>query len=271
MIGRGSITQAIGASLAVAACAPCIGAALVSQSRSVESFALASDGMGTVQDPEMFTSATPGSFDRTAESGAIVGAAVGAGRGAQASIVSASRITMTSSVQASVSATSPLFARADGDSRLRVTFDVAQDEMWSLDAEAAITGAPFGSGVYLVLTVDSAILLEFNTALGWTSAHQTLTLDPGLYVLDIQLSSTLDSQGAAGADDTGASLSFSFARTPACPGDANGNFVVDFVDLNHVLSDFGSAGLALLGDVDHDGDCDFLDLNVVLSNFGDAC
>lgn len=57
---------------------------------------------------------------------------------------------------------------------------------------------------------------------------------------------------------------------PPCPGDTNGDRVIDFADLNVVLSDFGSVGI-LAGDVDHDGDCDFSDLNLVLSGFGQSC
>lgn len=54
------------------------------------------------------------------------------------------------------------------------------------------------------------------------------------------------------------------------PGDTNGDGVVNFVDLNAVLSSFGSSGAPGFapGDVDADGDVDFADLNTVLSNFG---
>lgn len=56
-----------------------------------------------------------------------------------------------------------------------------------------------------------------------------------------------------------------------CEGDANGDGVVNFVDLNAVLSEFGQAGPSLVGDVNDDGVVDFGDLNTVLSNFGSAC
>ncbi len=56
-----------------------------------------------------------------------------------------------------------------------------------------------------------------------------------------------------------------------CPGDTNGDRVVDFLDLNNVLSDFGLIGFGLAGDLDADGDCDFIDLNIVLSAFGSTC
>lgn len=54
------------------------------------------------------------------------------------------------------------------------------------------------------------------------------------------------------------------------PGDANGDNVVNFADLNLVLSAFGTSGAPGFspGDLDGDGDVDFSDLNTVLSNFG---
>lgn len=60
---------------------------------------------------------------------------------------------------------------------------------------------------------------------------------------------------------------------PLCPGDANGDAVVDFLDLNIVLSDFGRIGYpgTIAGDVHADGAVDFLDLNMVLSFFGTVC
>ncbi len=58
----------------------------------------------------------------------------------------------------------------------------------------------------------------------------------------------------------------------ACPGDANGDRVVDFLDLNIVLSFFGQpVPVGTNGDLNADGLVDFLDLNIVLSFFGQAC
>ncbi len=65
-----------------------------------------------------------------------------------------------------------------------------------------------------------------------------------------------------------------FGRGPALTllmgrmGDANGDGVIDFLDLNIVLSDFGRSGGALRGDLNRDNVVDFLDLNEVLSFFG---
>jgi hypothetical protein len=51
-------------------------------------------------------------------------------------------------------------------------------------------------------------------------------------------------------------------------GDATGDGVVNFADLNAVLSEFGITGATLEGDVNCDGVVNFGDLNAVLSNFG---
>lgn len=62
-----------------------------------------------------------------------------------------------------------------------------------------------------------------------------------------------------------------FLHDRRCAGDANGDGTVDFLDLNHVLADFGLVGPGLAGDLDGDGDCDFADLNIVLAHFGASC
>lgn len=55
----------------------------------------------------------------------------------------------------------------------------------------------------------------------------------------------------------------------ALPGDANGDGVVDFADLNIVLSNFGDTGApGDPGDLNGDGVVNFVDLNLVLSGFG---
>ena len=56
-----------------------------------------------------------------------------------------------------------------------------------------------------------------------------------------------------------------------CEGDTNGDNIVNFADLNAVLTSFGQAGKGLPGDVNGDNQVDFADLNVVLSNFGMNC
>jgi len=56
----------------------------------------------------------------------------------------------------------------------------------------------------------------------------------------------------------------------SCRGDANGDRVVDFADLNAVLAGFGQSGEDIPGDVNCDGAVNFGDLNTVLTNFGQS-
>ena len=61
----------------------------------------------------------------------------------------------------------------------------------------------------------------------------------------------------------------------ACPGDTNGDNVIDFQDLNAVISAFNTVAADPnynpAADIDADGDVDFADLNVVLSAFNTDC
>lgn len=65
------------------------------------------------------------------------------------------------------------------------------------------------------------------------------------------------------------------AGVAPCPGDTNGDGVVNFIDLNAVLGAFGASlgqpAYSPGADLNADGIVDFLDLNVVLSNYGASC
>ncbi|TVQ60896.1 MAG: hypothetical protein EA379_07370 [Phycisphaerales bacterium] len=71
--------------------------------------------------------------------------------------------------------------------------------------------------------------------------------------------------------DTGGIAPNGIAVWKPCPGDANGDGVVDFADLSAVLANFGESGSDVPGDVTADGVVDFADLSVVLANFGSEC
>jgi hypothetical protein len=62
---------------------------------------------------------------------------------------------------------------------------------------------------------------------------------------------------------------------PACPGDANADGIVSFVDITTVLANFGSSYLPFpatgFGDANTDGVVAFLDITTVLANFGAQC
>lgn len=57
----------------------------------------------------------------------------------------------------------------------------------------------------------------------------------------------------------------------ACPGDTNGDFEVNFSDLNNALSDFNATGEDLPGDVNNDCQVNFADVNVILSFYNTVC
>lgn len=62
------------------------------------------------------------------------------------------------------------------------------------------------------------------------------------------------------------------AETP-CPGDVDGNRIVDLSDLGTLLSNFGLTGGATLeqGDLNGDGNIDLSDLGIVLAEFNTNC
>ncbi|MGP1308664.1 MAG: beta strand repeat-containing protein [Phycisphaerales bacterium] len=111
--------------------------------------------------------------------------------------------------------------------------------------------------------------LVFGEAFTITTRDVTLS---GLLADGSAFEFDLNSTNAAGADffSTGATITVSPA-VDECEGDTNGDNLVNFTDLNTVLSSFGMQGAGLAGDVNGDDIINFQDLNIVLSNFGAAC
>ncbi|MGP1345648.1 MAG: beta-propeller fold lactonase family protein [Phycisphaerales bacterium] len=58
---------------------------------------------------------------------------------------------------------------------------------------------------------------------------------------------------------------------PECPGDVNGDLVVDSDDLGVLLGEFGCSGAACTADLNDDGSVDSDDLGILLSAFGADC
>jgi hypothetical protein len=56
-----------------------------------------------------------------------------------------------------------------------------------------------------------------------------------------------------------------------CPGDVDGDGIVNITDLGIVLQNFGQSGPGIPGDVDSDDDVDITDLGILLANFGNNC
>jgi hypothetical protein len=97
----------------------------------------------------------------------------------------------------------------------------------------------------------------------------SLTEDRPMELFDAVLYSDLDGDGEF---EPLISQAYQSASGEPCPGDLNGDGVINFSDLNAVLTCFGVSGAPCLGsDVDNDGQVDFADLNIILSNFGTGC
>ncbi len=170
---------------------------------------------------------------------------------------------------------------------VRVPAKVGSDEMIDLGTVAQGSGAMFDLMVFN--TGDVTLWTEQGIAdLRYELAASTgLTAPPGLFTESASPGAnshtiTLDTTSAGAfmgtltilsddPDQPVREVAISAMIVAACEGDTNGDGMVNFVDLNAVLSDFGLTGQGLAGDVNNDGVVNFTDLNVVLSNFGASC
>jgi hypothetical protein len=116
--------------------------------------------------------------------------------------------------------------------------------------------------------IASLFELAFVAGSGSTSTGEYSTL----LLLTPGFGYQIEAFGRATAEGTsGVSSVLSFMMTLVCPGDTNGDNIVNFTDLNAVLAQFGQSGTGLAGDVTGDSIVNFADLNKVLANFGNAC
>ncbi len=123
----------------------------------------------------------------------------------------------------------------------------------------------------LSVTPGSTIVAKWNTG------HNLVVLSPNPRVVELgfhPVSSDVNANAywdaATDGDLLMANALCFVAAAGECPGDTNGDGVVNFSDLNAVLADFGNSG-DLPGDVNGDGVVNFEDLNLVLSAFGTKC
>lgn len=144
------------------------------------------------------------------------------------------------------------------------------------------SGAPAPTVRILRNAINGGSQLAFESPTNFSSGITPLFVDRG----DVDGNSTLDLitiQGepiAAALRDLAASrraVTLGHGDTDPTlaavlgfmPGDTNGDHLVNFLDLNIVLGDFGGPpSLGVSSDLDLDGLVDFVDLNVVLSFYG---
>lgn len=140
------------------------------------------------------------------------------------------------------------------------------------------TGYFFGSGRPDLATADrtgSTISLLRNVGRGFFADPVKLIPAAGPIALaraDLNADGLTDLLAASAPPSPPGVLSTFLNPGPGpCPGDATGDRAVGFEDLMVCLSTFGYEEPPLAADFDHSGVVDFFDLNTVLSAFGTSC
>lgn len=141
--------------------------------------------------------------------------------------------------------------------------DAPADNAPVVDVDITDTGADWPYGVWNELCIEVADDLSMTIDLNGLRIHEGLAFSDSIDGLAFEFE-------AIDLSDPGPTLDLDNLRfiCATCPGDVNDDGLVDFSDLNAVLSSFGQTGAPLLGDDNADGAVDFTDLNAVLSRFG---
>ncbi len=124
------------------------------------------------------------------------------------------------------------------------------------------------------LSLDGGATFPINIATGTADDGQFSWSVPDVYSTQAKVRVRgRDPQNNTGFDLS--DLDFTVNGTPPppnCPGDANGDLVVDAADLSVVLGNFGQPALGpASGDFNGDGQCNAADLSVILAAFGTGC
>ncbi len=155
--------------------------------------------------------------------------------------------------------------------------DAAEDDVMVLNGTTVIVreGDPVdvdGNGMF---DDDAFIGRGVNTNSAWVTDSIGLSDDGWVYFLaNIRNGAGQDIQSNPSFGTPNALLRVrAFTPPPVdCPGDANGDNMIDAADLSVLLSNFGGpAAGPEFGDFNGDGQCDGADLSVLLSQFGTTC
>ncbi len=243
------------------------GATVTSAVRTLATNAVVDSGGTVVSDPHEDTYMLSGPREHSLVSNAGHGDSFAFALAHQLSNVSDALVTMSAQADSGGLAAPGDVVHAFAESQMDVYFTLAVGETWRMDAEASGFDNAYA---FVELVRDGSSVFLFDSRLGHTGELEVLSLPAGDYYLGVRVSSELDASQVGGLWVL--DLAFERLSAPACPGDTNGDLVVDFLDLNIVLSDFGqTVHPGMGGDLNGDGHVDFLDLNIVLSFFGTAC
>lgn len=169
------------------------------------------------------------------------------------------------------------------------TFDRLQGMDPARDFDGTVSGFEAVSGTnyaatYVIVAADG---VGGILTVALTPSESAFQIPAGLLLPDTDYSIGVQHQNgvetiSAGFDSANSYAEFSrstvvYFRTMSdaapCPGDVNGDGVVDLTDLAILLSNFGTLGGASLADGDLNGDeiVDLNDLAILLSQFGAVC
>lgn len=165
---------------------------------------------------------------------------------------------------------------AQADSILTVMFELTSSTQWSFDS-LSIGGTHAGGSVTLFRDNNPKDIVFAFSSFGGPYKGETGILEPGAYTFLIGVSASTSANDGFGGLFAGASYDCFFRLgTPGvtpCPGDADGNGVVEFGDIASILVNFGTVYSPTTGpgDADQSGTVDFGDVASVLVNFGNTC
>lgn len=145
-----------------------------------------------------------------------------------------------------------------------------------------ITHAPSGSVVTQGDTATFAITATGDSPLQYRWRKNNVPLDiianPSAATATLTLTNVQPADAGSYrckvSNDCGDETSDSAALTvipAACPGDLNGDRIVDLADLSILLSDYGCTLSPCAGDLNGDGATDLSDLAIELSRYGQTC
>ncbi|MCA9310204.1 MAG: hypothetical protein KDA21_03305, partial [Phycisphaerales bacterium] len=147
-------------------------------------------------------------------------------------------------------------------------------EGW-FDAPAGAVAVTGANGGVLEGTMDLAAAFGSMPAQVYLAVGVYQTQDGGTLLSGFQVPPTVNGDGNIDAAEYVAVDIASITVSPpgpCSPGDADGNGMVNFDDLNEVLGHWGQSVSAFTsGDVDGNGLVDFEDLNAVLGDWGSVC
>lgn len=166
-------------------------------------------------------------------------------------------------------------ARARGDSRAAMTFTLSESHRIEWGGHVSAYNGSTARTWLRRVDVPGFEVFEYMASEGQVDfGPPAIVVPAGVYVLEAELLGTAEVVAGSllAPADWEVMLIFSHVPTP-CPGDANGDSMVNFTDITAILANFGhidATGLGV-GDSNHDGVVNFADVTETLVRFNQPC